>query len=80
MTQGLFHRVFRRVAFARHDRVLHVLALLVFHFQRAPIGSDHFHFQFAVGAVQLGIGGVVGEVVLVADVADDVVKNLRQFA
>jgi len=40
------------------------LPFLVFNFQRTPSGSDDFHFQFAVSAVEFVIGGVDRPVVL----------------
>src|SRR5260370_16261242 len=39
-----------------------------------------FDFQLAVGAVKLGIGGVIADAVLVADVRRDIAKNSRQLA
>src|SRR5580698_11626231 len=67
------------VAFARIDLILHVLALLIVDLQRAAVWRHHLDLQFAVGAIKFAIGRVIGNSVLVADVARDVAENLRVF-
>jgi len=76
----LLHRVLRRVAFARVHDVFHFLALLVANLQRTAVRRLQFDFQLAIGSVEFGVGGVVSDGVLVADVGGDVVKKLRQLA
>src|SRR5579863_9648135 len=66
----------RCISFAGVDFKLHILALLIANFERSTIRRHHFYFQLAVGAIELGIGRVIGQAVLVTDVARDVVKNL----
>src|SRR5450759_1211875 len=76
----LLHRVLRRVPLARVDNVLKVLTLLIMNLQWTAVGRLKFHFQLAVGAVLFGVGGMVRDAVLVADVGPDLVEYLRQFA
>ena len=68
------------IALARQHLVLHRLLLLIEHFEWPAIGRHHIHLEFAIGAVQLGIAGVIGERVLVANGLADIVKDFRQFA
>src|SRR5581483_6393918 len=75
----LIHGVLCGVALAGDDVVLHLFALLVFHFKRLAVGPDHLDFEFAIAAVQLGVAGPIGEQVLVADLGADEAEDLRQF-
>ena len=54
----LIHGVFGGVSVARNDFDLHVLALLIFHFQRTAIRRDDLHLQLAVSSVELGVGWI----------------------
>ena len=79
-TSVLLHRVLSGVPFSRVNDDLQLLALLVANFQRTTVRRLEFDFQLAIRAVQFGVGGVVTDVVLVADVGRDVVEKLGQFA
>src|SRR6266852_1471746 len=70
------HRVLGGVTVAGDDFNLHIFALLIFHLQRAAVRADHLHFQFSVGAVELVVGGVVGERVLLANVFANILEDL----
>src|ERR1017187_5768662 len=69
-----------RVSLAGIDDSFHILALLIFNFQRATIGGLQFDLQFPISPVELGIGGMVGNAVLVANVGGDLLKQARQLA
>ena len=60
--------MFSGVAVAGDDVDLLLFALLVFHFQRAAVGGYDLHLQLAVGSVELGVGGMIGQRILMADV------------
>ena|ERR1700722_3079850 len=47
----LIHGVLGRIPIPRDHFDLHVLALLVFHFQRAAVRRKDLHFQLAIRAV-----------------------------
>src|SRR5258708_6097885 len=72
---GSVHRVLGGVTVAGDDFNLYILALLIFHLQRAAIRADHLHFQLAVGAVELVVGGMVGERVLLANVLANILED-----
>src|ERR1700752_2001596 len=74
---GLLYRVLRRVALARVHHDLYVLALLVANLQRAAVRRFEFNFQLAIGSVEFGVCWVIGDAVLITDVAADLVENLR---
>ena len=73
----LLHFLAGAVSVARDDVVLQRLVLLVLHAQRVPFVVDQFDAQLAIGAVLLGVGGMVDELVLRADVLVDVARRSR---
>ena len=68
------------VAVARDDLILDVLVLLVLDLQRLVVRPHQLHFQLAIGAVLLGVGGLVGDGVLIADGLRDLAEDFRQLA
>src|ERR1039457_7516242 len=64
-TGDLFHLVLGSVAFAGRDLVLDVVVLLVLDDERLVIRSNQFHLQLAIGAVLLGVRGLVRDGVLI---------------
>src|SRR5271165_5940417 len=77
---ALLHLVLGGVAIARDDLVLDVLVLLVLDFQRLVIGADQLHLQLAIAAVLLGVGGLIGDGVLVANRAANLTEDFRKLA
>src|ERR1700681_320242 len=77
---GLLYRVLCRVSFARVNHRFDFLALLVPNLQRTSVRTLELNFQLPVGAVEFRIRRMVANIVLIADVASDLIKNLRQFA
>src|SRR5260370_34373961 len=69
----------RRVTLSRDDLVFHVFAFLVSYFQRTTIRRHDIDLQLAIAAIELRIGRAIRDLVLVANVSSDVVKNLREF-
>src|ERR1019366_323105 len=76
---GLVHFVFGGVALARRNRVLDVVVLLVLDDERLVVRSHQFYLQLAIGAVLLGVGGLVGDGVLITDRLGHFPENVRQF-
>src|SRR5579864_3184246 len=72
--------VFGGVAFAGDDFVLHIFVLLVLDLQGTAILGNHFDLQLAVSTVELGVGRVVSDGVLVADVATDIFERVNHVA
>src|ERR1700683_4042504 len=70
------HRMLGRIPVAGDDFQFLFFTLLVFCFERAAIGRHDLHFQLAVGAVELAVGGMIGQRVLIANVAADILKVL----
>jgi hypothetical protein len=67
----LFDGEFGFVAIAGYDGVLEGLVFFVLHAEGMAFVVDEQDFDLAIGAVIFGVGGAVGEDVLVADgVAD----------
>src|SRR5205814_592905 len=56
-----------------------VFTLLIFHLQRAAIGTNHLHFQLAVGAIQLVVAGMIRERILLANIFAYFLKNLVEL-
>src|SRR5580704_10569266 len=56
-----------------------IFALLVFHFQGAAIGGYYLHFQLAISAIQLAVGGMVGQRVLLANILTDLLEDLAKL-
>src|SRR5207253_8021065 len=71
--------MFGRVTFPSHDLVFDVFTLLIADFQRTSIWSDYLDLQFSISAIKLGVGRMVGNAVLVTNVASNVAENLGKF-
>ncbi len=69
------NRMLGRIAVAGHDIDFLFFAFLVFHFQRTAIGRHDLDLQLAVGAIQLCVGGMIRERILVADVVGNIRKS-----
>ncbi len=77
---ALLHFLLGAIAVAGDDVVFQRLVLLVLHAQRLAFVVHQLHAQLALGAVLLGVGGAVDQLVLGADVLVDVVHIVGQFA
>ncbi len=71
---------FGAVAVAGDDGVLEGFAFFVLHAEGVAFVVDELDFDAAVGAVVLGVGGAVGEDVLVADGLVDLAEDVGEFA
>src|SRR5207249_3885484 len=56
-----------------------ILAFLVSNLQWATVGTHHVDLQLSVAAIELRVGWMVCQHVLIANVTADVVKDLRQL-
>ena len=72
--------MFRGVTFPRDHLIFQIFPLLIFNLEGTSIRRDNVDFQFAVGAIELGIGGMVGNAVLIAYIIADLMKNLRELS
>ena len=73
----LFDGEFGVVAVAGDDGVLQGFVLFVLHAEGVAFVVDEEDFDLAVGAVVFGVGGAVGEDVLVADGVVDLWRRCR---
>src|SRR5580704_408807 len=64
------------VSVARHNFYLLLFALLVFYLERTAVGGHDLYFQLAVGAIELAVGGMIGQRILIANVGTNVLKVL----
>src|SRR5215472_11811832 len=70
----------RLITFARVNLVFLLLAFLIDDAQRAPVGSNEFHFYFVEFAVLPAAGRRERKTVLVTKESGDVAENIRHFA
>src|ERR1039458_3193923 len=75
----LFHLVLGGVALASHDLILDIVVLLVLEDERLVIRPNQFYLQLAIGAVLLGVGGLIRDGVLITDRLGHFAENIWQF-
>jgi hypothetical protein len=73
---GLLHFLLGAIAFAGDDVVFERLVLLVLDAQRLAFVVHQLHAQLAIGAVLLGVGGPVDQLVFGADVLVDLLEKM----